>query len=142
MAELQAWFAPLLWIIGTFTAIIAFIRLCKPIWRVFTASSEFSKQLTEVNESMNRQFQEVGKRLGQQDIEIKALSARLNATGNVQMSLLHDQIADIYQQAQKDGKISQENYRRAKDLHAMDGTNPYIDGLIESLDEMFAKGGS
>lgn len=43
MAELQAWFAPLLWVLATITAIVAFVRLCKPVWKIFTAPAEFSK---------------------------------------------------------------------------------------------------
>lgn len=43
MAELQAWFAPLLWALATITAIVAFVRLCKPVWKIFTAPAEFSK---------------------------------------------------------------------------------------------------
>ena len=30
MTELQAWFAPLLWVIGTITAIVAFVKLIMP----------------------------------------------------------------------------------------------------------------
>lgn len=142
MAELQAWFAPLLWIIATITALAAFVRLCKPIWKVFTAPSEFSKRLEELNTTMNGQFQEMSRRMDRHDSDLNDLGTRFKIAEGIQLSLLHDQIADIYQQAQKDGLISQENYRRAKDLHAMDGKNPYIDGLVESLDDMFAKGGS
>lgn len=141
MAELQAWFAPLLWVIATITALAAFVRLCKPVWKVFTAPSEFGKQIEELSASMDRQFQEVSRRMDRHDSDLEDLGIRFEIAEGIQLSLLHDQIADIYQQAQKDGLISQENYRRAKDLHSMDGKNPYIDGLVESLDDMFAKGG-
>lgn len=33
MTELQAWFQPLLWVIGTITAIVAFIKLILPAFK-------------------------------------------------------------------------------------------------------------
>lgn len=36
MPELQAWFQPLLWIIGTITAIVGFVKLILPAIKAFT----------------------------------------------------------------------------------------------------------
>lgn len=59
MAELQAWFAPLLWILATITAIVAFVRLCKPVWRLVTSPAELSKKLDNTDAMMQSNFDKV-----------------------------------------------------------------------------------
>ena len=73
MTEFQAWFQPLLWVIATITAIVAFIRLCKPVWKIFTAPAEFSKQLSIFSKEMHDKFADMNERMDRQDEDLRIL---------------------------------------------------------------------
>lgn len=139
MTELQAWFQPLLWVLATITAIVAFIRLCKPVWKIFTAPADFSKQLSIFSQEMHDKFADMNERMDRQDADLLALREREKKMSDVQLSLLHDQIRVIYHQAEKDGHISTSDFERVEQLHAQDGKDPIIDHFVDVLTEMHKK---
>lgn len=137
MADLQAWFAPLLWIIATITAIVAFVRLCKPVWKIFTAPDRLEKTLKDNIENINGHFNDVNKRLDKYDADLKRIEDKMEHSDEVQMSLLHDQIIQIYEVAKLSGEISDADYKRATDLYKQDGGSEYIDNIMELMAELF-----
>lgn len=137
MADLQAWFAPLLWIIATITAIVAFVRLCKPVWKIFTAPDRLEKTLKDNIENINSHFDDVNKRLDKYDADLKRIEDKMEHSDEVQMSLLHDQIIQIYEVAKLSGEISDADYKRATDLYKQDGGSEYIDNIMELMAELF-----
>lgn len=137
MADLQAWFAPLLWIIATITAIVAFVRLCKPVWRIFTAPQQLEKSMQEALTTINNHFDDVNKRLDKYDGDLHRIESAVKHNDDVQMSLLHDQIIQIYELAKLNGEISDADYKRATDLYKQDGGSDYIDNIMELMAELF-----
>lgn len=137
MADLQAWFAPLLWIIATITAIVAFVRLCKPVWKIFTAPDRLEQTLKDNIENINSHFDDVNKRLDKYDADLKRIEDKMEHSDEVQMSLLHDQIIQIYEVAKLSGEISDADYKRATDLYKQDGGSEYIDNIMELMAELF-----
>lgn len=137
MADLQAWFAPLLWIIATITAIVAFVRLCKPVWKIFTAPDRLEKTLQDNIKNINTHFDDVNKRLDKYDADLKRIEDKMEHSDEVQMSLLHDQIIQIYEVAKLSGEISDADYKRATDLYKQDGGSEYIDNIMELMAELF-----
>lgn len=137
MADLQAWFAPLLWIIATITAIVAFVRLCKPVWKIFTAPDRLEQTLKDNIENINTHFDDVNKRLDKYDADLKRIEDKMEHSDDVQMSLLHDQIIQIYEVAKLSGEISDADYKRATDLYKQDGGSEYIDNIMELMAELF-----
>lgn len=137
MADLQAWFAPLLWIIATITAIVAFVRLCKPVWKIFTAPDRLEQTLQDNIKNINTHFDDVNKRLDKYDADLKRIEDKMEHSDEVQMSLLHDQIIQIYEVAKLSGEISDADYKRATDLYRQDGGSEYIDNIMELMAELF-----
>lgn len=137
MADLQAWFAPLLWIIATITAIVAFVRLCKPVWKIFAAPDRLEKTLQDNIQNINSHFDDVNKRLDKYDADLKRIEDKMEHSDEVQMSLLHDQIIQIYEVAKLSGEISDADYKRATDLYKQDGGSEYIDNIMELMAELF-----
>lgn len=137
MADLQAWFAPLLWIIATITAIVAFVRLCKPVWKIFTAPDRLEQTLQDNIKNINNHFDDVNKRLDKYDADLKRIEDKMEHSDEVQMSLLHDQIIQIYEVTKLSGEISDADYKRATDLYKQDGGSEYIDNIMELMAELF-----
>lgn len=137
MADLQAWFAPLLWIIATITAIVAFVRLCKPVWKIFTTPDRLEQTLQDNIKNINTHFDDVNKRLDKYDADLKRIEDKMERSDEVQMSLLHDQIIQIYEVAKLSGEISDADYKRATDLYKQDGGSEYIDNIMELMAELF-----
>lgn len=137
MADLQAWFAPLLWIIATITAIVAFVRLCKPVWKIFTAPDRLEQTLKDNIENINSHFDDINKRLDKYDADLKRIEDKMEHSDEVQMSLLHDQIIQIYEVAKLSGEIPDADYKRATDLYKQDGGSEYIDNIMELMAELF-----
>lgn len=137
MQDIQAWFAPLLWIIATITAIVAFVRLCKPVWKIFTAPEELNKSVNSLKNDMQGHFDDVNSRLDKYDDDLHRIEQHVEKSDKVQLSLLHDQIVQIYEIAKIAGEISQADYKRACDLYAQDGDDEYIDLIFNLIKEMY-----
>lgn len=139
MAGIQAWFAPLLWIIATITAIVAFVRLCKPVWNFFSSPKALSEKLDATWDKMDAGFTQINNRLDQHEREFEQIHDKLDKSDQVSLSLLHDSIVQIYQHARDSRKLEDDDYRRACDLYAQDGESPYIDSLMKELHRMHSK---
>lgn len=139
MEALKNWFAPLLWIFGTAGAIAAFVRLCTPAWELFKAPQELRQDLEQAIEKLYKRFDKVDKDMAQQTNDLQDLKAKYGRLDEVQLTLLHDQIRQIYVAAEKENYISTRNYERALTLYAQDGKDPTIDHFMEVLAELHKK---
>lgn len=137
MQDLQAWFAPLLWIIATITAIVAFVRLCKPVWRIFSAPEKLEKTMANIELNMSTHFDDINGRLDKYDDDLERIESKIIKSDQIQLSMLHDQIVQIYQMAKIQGDISQADYKRVCDLHAQDGNDDYIEMIFNLIKEMY-----
>lgn len=147
MSELQLWFEPLLWACATIAALVAFVRLCKPVWKIFTAPKEFSEKLDLLNNRLDNKFKGVDEkfdkidvRLDNQNNSLKTLSEQNAKEDAITLSLLHDSIVQIYQLAKEQGTISEVSYFRACELYKQNGNSQYIDSIMSLLKEMHEKG--
>lgn len=137
MVELQAWFAPLLWIIGTITALVAFVRLCKPVWAVFQCPKKMDSTLVILTDKMDKHYAQSNKNQEEMNQRLSQIEAKQDKADEVQMSLLHDAIAQIYTVSQLKGEISEADYKRACDLNDQNGESDYIDSLMLAMKEMY-----
>lgn len=134
MEDIQAWFAPLLWIIATITAIAGFIRFCKPIHQIFVAPQEYRDLLNESISDINKVLVDIDTRLGKYDVILQELKDQNLRQDEIQLSLLHDQIVQIYQAAKgQGGYISDDDFKRAYDLHGKNGHSEYIESLMKTM---------
>ena len=113
------------------------MRLCKPVWKIFTAPDRLEKTLQDNIENINNHFDDVNKRLDKYDADLKRIEDKMVHSDEVQMSLLHDQIIQIYEVAKLSGEISDADYKRATDLYKQDGGSEYIDNIMELMAELF-----
>lgn len=140
MDGLQAWFAPLLWIIGTITALGGFVRFCKPIWKIVQAPKELAEEMQGFRAEMTNHFNQVNLRLDQYDKDLQHLKERAASADSIQISLLRDHISTAYHFALDKGEISESSYRTVCDMYASykkDGGNSYIDAIMEQVHELY-----
>ena len=135
MEGIQSWFAPLLWILATITAIIAFIRLCKPVWSVFTAPKILMQEIQNLKIDMNAKFEEIHAQIGDLNDKITILNAKIIKEDSICLSLLHSEIIQIYQKAKWENNISDMDYYRACELYKQNGNSQYIDGIMKVLQD-------
>lgn len=133
MGALQLWFEPLLWIIGTITALAAFVRLCKPVWKFLTIPTQTIERLNEFEKKIDQKLTSLENR-------VEKLTKQNEQEDSITLSLLHDAIVQIYQQAKRDGFISEVDYYRACELYKQNGNSQYIDSIMTALTEMHGKG--
>lgn len=143
MEQIQAWFSPLLWILGTIGTLAAFVRLCKPIWAFFTAPAETEKKFEELDKKLDVKFDNIEKQItnlkDQVNVEhekIERVNLQNEKEDAVTLSLLHDQILQIYENAKDAGTISEMQYYRACELYKQNGNSQYIDDIMTALREM------
>lgn len=129
-----------MWILATITAIVAFVRLCKPAWRLICSPNELSKKLDHTDAMVQRNFDYITERFDQHEKELREIHTKLDKGDAINLSLLHDSIVQIYQRARDNHRIADDDYRRACDLYAQDGNSPYIDNLMGELREMHKTG--
>lgn len=86
---------------------------------------------------MDGHFKDVNSRLDKYDNDLQRIEDRIQHNDEVQMSLLHDQIIQIYEIAKLSGEISDADYKRATDLYKQDGGSEYIDNIMELMAELF-----
>lgn len=147
MEDLKAWFEPLLWILGTITALVAFIRLCKPVWKVFSAPKDLTDKIDVLNSKLDEHFVDADAKFGKieealdaQTANIESLTSWNQKEDSITLSLLHDAIVQIYQEAKEKGSISEVSYYRACELYKKNGNSQYIDSIMTALTEMHGKG--
>lgn len=146
MEGIQAWFEPLLWILCTITAIVAFIRLCKPIWKVFSSPKDLADKIDTLNHKLDEHFidsdkkiSKIEKELENQTSNIERLTSQNKKEDSITLSLLHDAIVQIYQEAKEKGSISEVTYYRACELYKQNGNSQYIDSIMTTLTEMHGR---
>ena len=129
MTELRAWFEPLLWILGTATAIIAFVKLCKPFGQFVKYPEESSERLDKIEQLLE---------------ENKAAIAQLQKISEkqqkIELSLLHDAIIQIYNNAKNIGTLHNAEYVRAVELYKENGQSEYIDSIMKQMEHMWKEG--
>lgn len=88
-------------------------------------------------ETMTNHFDDVNTRLDKYDSDLQRIEEKVEKNDAVQLSLLHDQIVQIYEIAKLTGEISEADYRRATELYKQDGGDEYIDNIMELMAELF-----
>lgn len=136
MEGIQTWFAPLLWVLATITAILAFIRLCKPVWAVFTAPKTLMQEIQNLKTEMNTNFTTIYDQIGELNDKFETLNKKIIKEDSICLSLLHSEIIQIYQKAKWENSISDMDYYRACELYKQNGNSQYIDGIMKVLQDL------
>lgn len=140
MSDIKLWFEPLLWIIATITILGGFVRFCKPVWKIVQSPKEMTNQFQSLREDMNSHFDDINTRLDGYDRNLSELSARAESTDAIQLSLIRNEISNIYHDSLDKGFIPENVYRTVCDMHASykkDGGNSYIDAIMEQIHELY-----
>lgn len=144
MEDLQTWFAPLLWIMGTIGGIAAFCRLCKPIWTFIQSPKETSKQLQKLDEKVENHFTETNKRMDSFNDDLKGIKndmeslrghQEINDSGTE--ALLRDRILQAHRYLMGKDSISQDEYESVSamfDSYKALGGNHFVDRLMRDID--------
>lgn len=133
MEGVQNWFSPLLWILGTITAVVAFVRLCTPLWAFVKLPKELLSKVEENDQKDQERFDNLNSRLDKQQEELCALTKKVEVIDQIQLSLLHDRISEIYKNAMQTKYISDTDYHRACELYKKNGESDYITTLMGEL---------
>ena len=139
MEGVQNWFSPLLWILGTITALVAFVRLCTPVWAFVKLPKELLTKVEENDKKDQERFDDLNGRLDQQQEELCSLTKQVETVDRIQLSLLHDRISEIYKNAMLVHDISDTDYHRACELYKQDGESDYIRTLMGELKLLHTK---
>lgn len=145
MEGLQEWFAPLLWILGTLTALIAFVRLCKPVWQFFQSPANFNDTVQKLDNKITSQFSEIDKRLFKIETDVLNLTLSKELASEVDVNLLRDRLSQGARYFSDKGAIDAHSYRALCDIHAVYkkcGGNSYADNIMERIHELYRKGGT
>lgn len=129
MTELRTWFEPLLWILGTATAIIAFVKLCKPFDKFVRYPSTADERLDKIEELLEKNQKAI--------IELQKASEKQQ---KIELSLLHDAIIQIYNNAKNIGVLHNAEYVRAVELYKENGQSDYIDSIMTQMEDMWKEG--
>lgn len=142
MTELQAWFAPLMWIFGTITAIVAFVRLCKPVWTLLQTPKQLNTTLMSLDAKITQHFDDIDKRLDQFDADLKQLKDFDKLSDEVQINLLRDRLSQGYEYAAERDYMSTAAYRSLCDVHAVYekcGGNSYASAIMNQIHELYKR---
>ena len=139
MEDIQIWFSPLLWILGTITALVAFVRLCAPVWAFVKLPKELLTKVAENDTKDEQRFDNLNGRLDKQEAELQKLGKNLEKVDAIQLSLLHDRISEIYKNAVQTKYISDTDYHRACELYGENGESQYISTLMTELASLHEK---
>lgn len=140
MSDLQAWFAPLIWIIGTITALAAFIRLCKPLWSVVQTPKILSEQMAELKINLSEHSIEITNRLDKYDEGLVELKTKISSADRVHLSLLRNGIISLYYSVLDRDDIPDDIYRTICDMfesYTKEGGNSYIVTVMEHVEELY-----
>lgn len=145
MEALTLWFAPLLWIIGTITALVCFVRLCKPLWNFFKLPTKLSDQLTTLDDKITENFKEIDLKLDQFGDDIKQLHDFEKLSEEVQVNLLRERITQSLDYYSKNSSFTAEAYRSICDLYAVykkHEQNGYIATVMDQIHALYKKQGN
>lgn len=139
MTELQAWFQPLLWIIATITAIVAFVKLIIPGIKHLLKPAKLEETLAGLSTEISSKLDHFDSRLDTIDSSLEDLMAKVNRNEDVELALLHDAIIQIYHFSKTRDKVFAEDYYRACELYKYNGKSKYIEEVMEALTELWRK---
>ncbi len=144
MEALQAWVAPLLWIMGIITTFVAFYKLCRPFRDFLQFPKKVSEQLQKSDEKVDSHFTETNKRMDNftgdlQEIknEIESLKAHQTINDSGTEALLRDRILQAHRYLMGKEYISQDEYESVSamfDSYKKLGGNHFVDRLMKDLD--------
>lgn len=139
MTELQAWFQPLLWVIATITAIVAFVKLIIPAINHLRKPVKLEQALSGLTDEISSKLDHFDTRLDTIDNSLSDLMAKVNRNEDVELALLHDAIIQIYHFSKTRDKVFAEDYYRACELYKYNGKSKYIEEVMEALTELWRK---
>lgn len=142
MEDLQAWFAPLMWVLGTIGGIIAFVRLCKPVWTLLQTPKQLNETLIKLDAKITDHFSEIDLRLDKFDSDLKQLKEFDKLSDEVQINLLRDRLSQGYQYYAERDFIGTEAYRSLCDIYKVYekcGGNSYAHTIMEQIHELYRK---
>ena len=140
MVALHEWFQPLLWVLGTITAIIGFIRLCKPIWDLLETPKKLNNSLLKLNNEITNHFKTIDERLNELDLCMQSCKVQNDLSIEGQINLLRDRLSQGYNYHSERGKISEDAYRSLCEIYAIYkklGGNSYAANLMGKIDEIY-----
>lgn len=137
MTELQAWFQPILWVLATITAIVAFVKLIIPAIKHFMKPAKLEKVLEGHIENISKKLDHFDDRLDTIDDNLDDLMSKVNRNEDVELALLHDAIVQIYHFSKSRGGVYAEDYARACELYKYNGKSQYIETIMEELTELY-----
>jgi hypothetical protein len=142
MEGIQEWFAPLLWILGTITSLVLFIRLCKPIWSFLQMPKQLNESITKLDEKITENFKGMERRLDKLEYDIEQLRAFDSLAEEVQVNLLRDRLSQGYHYYSERGSISSDAYRSLCDIYEVYkkcNANSYATSIMDKLRELYNK---
>ena len=139
MTELQAWFAPLLWVIGTITAIVAFVKLIMPAIKALGQPAKLQESFNEFSTNITTKWDKLDGRLDKIDSELDSLIEKIHREEEIELALLHDAIVQIYHFSKSQGKVYPEDYQRACELYKYNGKSQYVETIMEELTELYRR---
>lgn len=140
MPELQAWFAPLLWIFGTIASIVAFVRLCKPVWNLLQTPKQLNATIIALEAKITEHFADVDKRLDNFEKDLQLLKEFDEGADDVQINMMRDRISQGHRYFMTKGSIDEHSYRTLCDLYAAyerRGGNSYAHTIMDALHQLY-----
>ena len=137
MTELQAWFQPLLWVLATITAIVAFVKLIMPAIKHFMKPAKLEAALTSHIDNISKKLDHFDERLDTIDGNLSDLMDKVRRNEDVELALLHDAIVQIYHFSKTRGGVYAEDYQRACELYKYNGKSQYIETIMDELTELY-----
>lgn len=139
MPELQAWFQPILWVMATITAIVAFVKLILPAIKMFLKPAKVEETLNGHIENISNKLDHFDDRLDTIDANLDDLIEKVRREEEVELALLHDAIVQIYHFSKSQGKVFPEDYQRACELYKYNGKSQYVETIMDELTELYKK---
>lgn len=139
MGDIQGWFEPLLWIFGTITTLVAFCRLCKPIWTFIQSPKALAKSIEKLDEKLEAGFSRFNTDIQEVKDELKKMKDKdeVNDCGTV--ALLRDRILQMHRYLITRECITQEEFETVNGLFIVYkrlGGNHFVDKLMDEINKM------
>lgn len=140
MPELQAWFAPLLWVFGTLASIVAFVRLCKPVWNLLQTPKQLTATIIALDTKMTAHFTDIDTRLDGFEEDLRLLKEFDEGADDVQINMMRDRLSQGHRFFMGKGSIDDHSYRTLCDLYAAyerRGGNSYAHTIMDALHDLY-----
>lgn len=143
MEGVQNWFEPILWVIGIIGSLVAFYKLCKPFRDFLQFPKELTKQLTKLDEKVDKHFEQTNGRMdgfGDDLKELKnnleSLDSRLDNNDKGTVALLRDRILQAHRYLMGKEAITQNEYESVVAMfesYRILGGNHFVEKLMEDI---------